>query len=182
MALQRPAGHRLTAADLGTGSGAIALSIAAERRSVDVWAVERSPEALAVARANLAALGMAAGGVRLAEGSWFEGLPLELQGAVDLLVSNPPYVAAHEQLDPSVADWEPIEALVPGPTGLEDYQVIVAGAAEWLAPGGVLVLEIGFAQGVAVPALAADVGLEPVVVHPDHAGHPRTVVARRPSA
>lgn len=168
------------AVDLGTGSGAIALSIAVERPGTEVWAVERSPEALAVARANLAGLGMAGRRVRLVEGSWFSALPDELVGGVDLVVANPPYVAEHEELPAAVRDHEPIEALVPGPTGLEAYEEIVAGAPRWLLPGGVLVLELGAAQGRAVRSLATAAGLVEVRVEPDLAGLDRVLVARRP--
>jgi len=176
----RPRDHRPVAVDLGTGTGAIALSIAAERPHTLVWAVDRSPDALAVARANLAALGMAGTCVRLAEGSWFEPLPTELRGKVDLLVTNPPYVAANEELPESVAGWEPTDALVAGPTGLEAYAVVVAGAVKWLAPGGVFVAEIGATQGDAVVALATAAGLADARVEADHAAHDRTVVAHRP--
>jgi release factor glutamine methyltransferase len=177
----RAAGHRHRIADLGTGSGAIALAVATERPGSRVWGVERSAEALAVARANLAGLGMAASGVTLQEGSWFDGLPAELRGELDLVVSNPPYVAASEPLDRSVVDWEPREALVPGPTGLEDHEVLVAGAASWLAPGGVLVLEIGATQGDDVVALLADHGFADPAVHPDLAGLDRVAVGTRPA-
>lgn len=170
-----------TVVDLGTGTGAIALSVAVERPRTLVWAVERSPEALAVARANLAGLGMAGSRIRLVEGSWFEPLPDELAGTVDLVVANPPYVAAGEELPPSVARWEPVEALVPGPSGLEAYDALVAGVARWLAPGGALVVEIGTGQGHAVAARAAAAGLADPRVVADHAGHDRTVVAHRPT-
>ena len=110
-ALDRPG----LAVDLGTGSGAIALAIAAERwPHVEVWATDRSPDALAVAGANLAGLGRRAAVVRLAEGDWFEALPEDLRGRIDVVVSNPPYVATDDPLPPEVADWEPREALVPG--------------------------------------------------------------------
>jgi release factor glutamine methyltransferase len=176
----RPDGHRPAVVDLGTGTGAIALAVATERPRTRVWAVERSPDALAVARANLAGLGMAGSGVRLVEGSWFEPLPDDLVGVVDLVVANPPYVAADEPLPPSVARWEPVDALVPGPTGLEAYDALVADVARWLAPGGVLVLEIGAGQGPAVVGLAAAAGLAAPRVVADHAGLDRTVVAHRP--
>lgn len=175
----RPDRHRALVVDLGTGTGAIALAIATERTGSRVWATERSADALAVARANLTGLGMAAGGVTMLEGSWFEPLPDELRGALDLVVSNPPYIAAHEALDPSVADFEPTEALVPGPSGLEAYEAIVAEAVAWLAPGGALVLEIGATQGSAVSALLDGAGFADVAVHPDHAGLDRTVVGVR---
>lgn len=169
------------AVDLGTGSGAIALSLAAERwPDIEVWATDASPEALAVARANLAGLGRRAGVVRLVEGDWFAALPDELQGRIDVVVTNPPYVAERDPLPAEVADWEPASALLAGPDGLDDIRRIVAGAATWLRPGGVLVVEIGETQGPAVLALAAEAALEAASVEPDLAGRPRALVARRP--
>lgn len=176
---RRDPDHRPTVVELGTGSGAIALSIAVERPGTDVWGTDVSPDALAVARANLGGLGMAGGAVRLSEGSWFEALPTDLTGHIDLIVSNPPYIAADEELDDSVRDWEPDGALVSGPTGLEAHELIIAHSVRWLAPDGVLVLEIGTAQGAAVTALARDAGFDPVRSVTDHAGHDRTVIARR---
>jgi len=178
----RGPGHRPLVADLGTGSGAIALAIAVERPNSQVWATDRSPDALAVARANLAGIGMAGRRVRLAEGSWFEALPSDGRGALDLVITNPPYVGAHEDLAPSVADWEPVEALVPGPTGLEAYDVLVREAATWLAPGGAFVAEIGATQGPSVQKRASEAGLSDVRIEGDHAGLPRVLVARRPSS
>ena len=175
-ALDRPG----VAVDLGTGSGAIALSLAAERwPHVEVWATDLSADALAVARANLAGLGRRAAAVRLLEGSWYAALPLDLRGRVDVIVSNPPYVAAADPLPAEVAEWEPASALVPGPTGLEDVEVIVAGAGEWLAPAGVLVVEIGDTQGAAVVSLAVAAGFREAEVRPDLTGRDRALVARR---
>jgi release factor glutamine methyltransferase len=169
------------AVDLGTGSGAIALSLAAERwPDIEVWATDASPDALAVARANLAGLGRRAGVVRLVEGDWFAALPDDLQGRVDVVVSNPPYVAESEPLPTEVADWEPTSALLAGPDGLDDIRRIVAEAATWLQPGGALVVEIGETQGPAVLALAEAAGMEPASIEPDLAGRPRALVARKP--
>lgn len=168
--------------DLGTGSGAIGLSLLAEmpRGSTEVWLTDASADALDVARANAAGLGIAAAGARFAAGSWFEALPEELRGAVDVLVSNPPYVAEGDPaLEAAVAEWEPAPALWSGPDGLDAVRVIVAGAADWLSPGGTLLLEIGTGQGAAVAALLAAAGLREVQVHADHAGHDRIAVARR---
>lgn len=166
------------AVDLGTGSGAIALSLAAERwPHVEVWATDSSADALAVARANLAGLGRRASAVRLTEGDWFDALPDALRGRVDVLVSNPPYVAAHDPLPPEVADWEPLDALVPGPTGLEAIERIVSGAPAWLAPEGTLIIEIGDTQGEPVLALARAAGFAKAEVRPDLAGRDRALVA-----
>lgn len=168
------------AVDLGTGSGAIAIAIATERKGTTVWATDRSPEALAVAGANVA--GNAAVGVRLAQGAWWDALPVDLAGEIHLVVANPPYIAADEPLDPAVAEWEPPAALVAGPAGTEDLALIVAGAPRWLAPGGAVVVELAPHQAAAVAALAADAGLVEVSVHQDLAGRDRAVAARRPVA
>ncbi len=166
--------------DLGTGSGAIALAAAAERwPDIEVWATDVSTDALAVARANLAGLGRRAGVVRLVEGDGYDALPDELRGRVDVIVSNPPYVAAADALPSEVADWEPRLALVPGATGLEAIEAIVAGAREWLSPTGALVVEIGETQAEAVVVLAVAAGLTDVQVVPDLAGRPRALVAHR---
>jgi peptide chain release factor 1 len=166
--------------DLGTGSGAIALSIAVERPGTEVWATDVSAAALDIARANLAGLGRPGRRVMLLEGDWFEALPADLLGTIDLVVSNPPYVASSDPLPAEVRDWEPALALVPGPTGLEAYERIVAGAIAWLAPGGALVLEIGETQGAPVTALARAAGFVSVAVHPDLAARDRAVVAVAP--
>lgn len=179
--LARHGDHDGVVVDLGTGSGAIALSFAVERPGTRVWAIDASPDAAAVARANLAGLGMAGGRVRIAEGSWFDVLPDDLRGTIDLIVTNPPYIADGEVLAPSVADWEPVQALISGPSGLEAYEAVLADARRWLAPGGAFVAEIGSTQADAVTALAVQVGLVDVSVHHDHAGHDRTVVARNPA-
>ncbi len=168
-----------TVVDLGTGSGAIALSIALEAPATRVWGTERSAEALAVARANLAGLGTLAGRrVRLAEGSWFDPLPPLLAGHIDLVVSNPPYVADGEVLPPEVQDWEPSDALRAGPTGLEDAQTVVKEAPSWLARPGTLVLEIAPHQAGDAAAMAHDAGFDEVEVRLDLCGRERILVAR----
>lgn len=176
-----PAGHdRHQVVDLGTGSGAIALSVAVEREAVDVWAVERSPDAAAVARANLAGIGRAATRVRIVEGSWFDPLPPTLRGAVALVVSNPPYVAPGDPLPSEVADWEPREALVPGPSGFEAIDRIVAAAPAWLVPGGALVVEMAPSQGEDAVAAAWKAGFAHAETRRDLAGRTRMLVARMP--
>lgn len=174
---------RAVVIDLGTGSGAIALSIAAECwPRVRVVATDRSADALAVARANLAGLGRRGTAVELIEGSWWDALPTSLRGSIDLVVSNPPYVAASDELPVEVSDWEPIGALVPGPGGLEALETILAGAGEWIRPGGWIVLEIGETQGDAAAALASAAGLTGVEIRPDLAGRDRMLLAQSPAA
>ena len=165
--------------DLGTGSGAIALSVAVEHPGTEVWGVERSPGALAVARANCTGLGRRARSVRLVEGSWYEPLPDALRGAVGVIATNPPYVADGEPLPADVADWEPPDALRAGPDGLDDIRVVVAGASAWLAPGGALVVEHAPGQAADVRRLAQDAGFDEVRTGVDLTGRERFLVARR---
>jgi release factor glutamine methyltransferase len=169
----------LVAADLGTGSGAIAISLVVERTDVEVWATDVSADALAVARVNLAGAGRPGSRVRLVEGSWFAALPAALRGRLDLVVSNPPYVGAGERLPAEVAEWEPASALVAGDSGTEAMEIIVAGAAWWLAPGGALVVELAPHQADTVSRRAVASGLEAVEVHPDLTGRARVLRARR---
>jgi release factor glutamine methyltransferase len=165
--------------ELGTGSGAIALSIARETQRTQVWGTDSSPAALAVARANLAGLGSGpATRVRLSQGRWFRALPDELRGRIDLIVSNPPYVAEGEELPPEVADWEPDHALVAGPTGLEALAEIVEEAPRWLSRPGVLVLEVAPHQATTILDLARQAGLTEVGARPDLQGRLRVVVGR----
>jgi release factor glutamine methyltransferase len=166
-----------TAVDLGTGSGAIGLSLAVEHVSLQVWVTDASSDALAVASANAAGLGRPGARVRICEGSWFDALPAELRGALDLIVSNPPYVAEDEELPAEVADWEPREALYAGPTGLEAVEVLVAGAPVWLRRPGALVVELAPHQADAALAMAEGADFE-ADVRPDLTGRLRVLVAR----
>jgi release factor glutamine methyltransferase len=168
-------------ADLGTGSGAIALALEAELPEADVWATDASDDALAVARANVAGAG--ATRVRLAAGVWFDALPSELRGRVDVIVSNPPYIAQHEvdDLPADVVAFEPWSALISGPDGTEDLAHIIEHAPEWLSPRGVLVCEIAPHQADAVLDLARRAGFVSVDVRPDLTGRLRVLVARRSS-
>lgn len=167
------------AVDLGTGSGAIGLSIASEVERAEVWITDASSDALAVARSNLAGIGRAATRVRALEGSWFSALPPELLGRVDVLISNPPYVANDDDVDEAVRRWEPASALFSGGDGLDDLREIVAGAEEWLVPGGSLVLEMAPSQVPIVLDLIERAGLVEGRSHEDLAGRPRAISARR---
>lgn len=167
------------ALDLGTGSGAIALSIATEVPGVDVWAVDRSADAIDVARANVAGIGRPGARVRLVEGDWYAALPDELRGGVDVIVSNPPYVADSDELPPIVRDWEPGDALLAGADGLDDIRRIVVGAPDWFRATGALVVEIAPHQADEVRALARDAGFGDVDIRHDLAARPRVLLARR---
>ncbi|MFZ9398822.1 MAG: peptide chain release factor N(5)-glutamine methyltransferase [Ilumatobacteraceae bacterium] len=167
--------------DLGTGSGAIGLSLADELPidNTEVWLTDASTDAIDVARANAAGLGRAAVNVRFAQGSWWSALPNELRGTFDVVVSNPPYIAVDDpEVDESVREWEPASALFAGADGLDDVRAIMAGAREWLKPDGWLVMEIGYRQGDAVLALAREFGLVDGEVRNDLAGRPRLLLTR----
>ena len=167
-----------TVVDLGTGSGAIGLSVLHESEvgSVIVHMTDASTDALDVARANGAGIGRAATGARFAHGSWFEALDVSLLGTVDVIVSNPPYIATgDDELDAAVREWEPVSALLSGSDGLDDLRIIVGGAHEWLRPGGLLVVEIGHTQGPAVKELYHVSGFTGVEVREDLAGRDRFV-------
>lgn len=172
------AGHDPTVADLGCGSGAIGLSIVAEVGTVDVWLTDVSEDAVTVARGNLAGLGARGTRGRLAVGSWFDALPIDLKGRLGVVVSNPPYIAAAEELEPAVADWEPSNALIAGPSGTEALDAIVDEAGSWLIDEGALVLEMSPWQTGAVAEQAASRFLEVEVVD-DLQGRARAVIARR---
>ncbi len=165
-------------ADLGTGSGAIALALDAELPDVVVWATDASPDALDVARANIA--GCAATRVRVACGSWFDALPDSLRGGLELVVSNPPYVADVELADlpAEVAGYEPHDALIAGPTGCEAVEHLLAHAREWMVADGVLVCELAPHQADAMTQLARETGYVEATVRADLAGRPRVLVAR----
>lgn len=175
-----PTAEQVRCADLGTGSGAIGLSLALElpRGRNEVWLTDVSADALDVARANGSGLGIAGGGVRFELGSWFEALPDHLRGSLHLVVSNPPYIAEGDpQVERSVHDWEPHAALFSGADGLDAVRELAAGASRWLCRGGALVLEIGAAQGGDVAALLQSAGWADVRIRADLAGRDRIASA-----
>jgi release factor glutamine methyltransferase len=161
--------------DLGTGSGAIALAVRKERPGCHVVAVDASARALEMARANAHALAL---DVELLESDWFSALPGR---RFDLLLSNPPYVAAN---DPHLAQgdlrFEPLSALAAGEDGLADLRRIVAAAPGYLVAGGWLLLEHGYAQGAAVRALLGAQDFVAIETRRDLAGQERITGGRLP--
>jgi release factor glutamine methyltransferase len=180
----------LVAVDLGTGTGAIALSMAVELEgAVTLWATDAEPDALALAAANRDRVGAvhpgAAERVRLRLGSWFEALPGDVAGGVHVVVANPPYVSEAEWavLDPQVR-LEPRSALVAeagsdGTPGMASVEAVLVGARPWLAPGGAAVVELAPGQAGPAADLATRLGYRDVRVVPDLAGRDRAVVGRR---
>lgn len=182
--LRGSAGRRpLAVADLGTGSGAIALSVAAEAVQhgagpVEVWATDVSPCALEVARANRALLDASTSArVHLLRGPWWEALPSRLRGRLDLVVSNPPYVAEADPVEEEVRAWEPGLALFSGPGGLLATEEILSKAPDWLARPGTVVLEVASARASESLELARRSGFGSELAS-DLAGRPRLVVGR----
>ncbi|MBL8328167.1 MAG: peptide chain release factor N(5)-glutamine methyltransferase [Rubrivivax sp.] len=152
--------------DLGTGSGAIALALAAHHAAAEVTAVERDAAAWAVAQANARRLELP---LRVLHGDWFEPVDLE---RFELIVSNPPYLAEDDPHLPALGA-EPRQALVAGPSGLEDLARLARGAARRLSPGGWLLLEHGALQAEAVSRLLREAGFKAVAHRQDLAGHLR---------
>ncbi|MEM7439183.1 MAG: peptide chain release factor N(5)-glutamine methyltransferase [Pseudomonadota bacterium] len=161
--------------DLGVGSGAILLTLLAEWPGAQGVGVDCSIDALGIAQANAAALGLA-DRVEFKEGSWFD----LVEGQYDLIVSNPPYVTEAEfaSLAPEVRDWEPTVALTPGGDGLEAYRQIAKDAAQHLNPGGRLLLEIGPDQAAAVMQLLSKAGFKDLDVTQDFDGRDRVISAQ----
>ncbi|HEY8104582.1 MAG TPA: peptide chain release factor N(5)-glutamine methyltransferase [Gemmatimonadales bacterium] len=162
-------------ADIGTGSGCIALSLAQEGRYNAVVAIDRSAGALALARTNRDLLGVA---IALLEGDLTSGLA---SASLDALIANPPYLtdAEYAALEPSVARWEPRAALVSGPDGLDATTRLLDDGRRVLRPGGWIALEVDAGRAQAVAALAGRFGWERVEVGEDLFGRERYVLARR---
>jgi release factor glutamine methyltransferase len=160
--------------DLGTGSGAIALALQRERPSARVWAVDRSAEALAVARLNGQAHGLP---VRWLQSDWLAGVPEDQR--FELIVSNPPYIPVDDPHMPALRH-EPRQALVSGLDGLDDIRTLAAQAPTHLKPGGWLLIEHGHDQSAPVQALLRQAGFDEVQSRPDLAGILRCTGGRWP--
>lgn len=171
-ALEEPFGRVL---DLGTGTGCLLVTLLAERPDAVGMGLDLSPEALAVAAENAARHGVA-DRARLAVSDWYA----KATGAFDLILSNPPYIAAGEMalLEPEVRDWEPRMALTDGGDGLAAYRAILGGAMPHLVPGGRIAVEVGAGQADAVLRIGAEAGLAPEGTRPDMDGRARVCVFR----
>ncbi|MFY2765471.1 peptide chain release factor N(5)-glutamine methyltransferase [Arenimonas sp. MALMAid1274] len=178
LALDRMPNNRpMRVLDLGTGTGAIALAIASERPLADVTALDASPGALEVARANAAEAGLP---VRLLLSDWYAAVAGDV---FDLLVSNPPYIADGDpHLRQGDLRFEPIAALASGSDGLDAIRVIARDAIAHLSPGGWLLVEHGYEQGAAVRTLFTAAGLDSVATERDLEQRDRVTLGRRAPA
>ena len=169
-----------TIVDVGTGSGAIALAVAAERPDASVFATERSAEALSWARRNSERLNLA---VRFTHCAYLDELPEDLAGEIDVVVSNPPYIARAEQgrLPVNVVEHEPHEALFSSDDGLTDIHRIAEDARNWLVAEGWIVMEIGETQGSAALAVLNDLGYRSASVDVDLTGRDRVAIGKAPA-
>ncbi len=169
-----------TVIDVGTGSGAIALALASERPTWSVIATDVSEDALEVARENRARTGLDER-VEMVRGHLLEPVKLDVF-PIDMVVSNPPYVAESErdEVGPGVLEYEPTGALFAGPDGLDVITELVPAAFDALRPGGYLLVEMGYRQGPAVTAIFEEAGFVDVSIRRDLGGRDRVVSGRRP--
>lgn len=171
---------RARVADLGTGAGSIAVTLAVRRPGLALHALDVSPAALELAAENARVHGVAQR-VEIALGDLARP-PRAWLGTMDVVVSNPPYVSESEwrTLEPEVRDHDPREALVAGPTGLEAYVALAPAARALLRAEGWLVLELGYGQADRVVAIVGDAGFSIVSIAGDLQGIPRVLIARSP--
>jgi release factor glutamine methyltransferase len=171
----------LRVVDLGTGSGVIGLSMAFElgAEAAHVWLTDASVDALDVARANMVGIGRAGANVRVVHGSWWNALPQDIAGQIDIAICNPPYIAQGDsEVAPDVHLYEPHSALYASDNGLSDLRTVVEGASSWLKKSGWLVLEIGYQQGAEVLAMMSASGFVGAEIKQDLSGRDRIAVGQ----
>jgi release factor glutamine methyltransferase len=181
LALLPPRTHEARwGADLGTGTGCIALALCQARPDLRVVAVDQSPAAVALARDNATQLGLA-DRAEIREGDFWEPIR-DLKGRLDFVVSNPPYIAREqlEELPVEVIDYEPTSALDGGPGGTAFYDLIIREAPIYLKPGGLLAMEIGLGQDESLIRVMNAAGFVDIATVPDLRGIDRVLTARRP--
>lgn len=162
--------------DLGTGSGAIAVTIACERPDAQIWAADISEEALAVAQANASALQAQ---VRFGQGSWYQAQPQPAPHSVDVIVSNPPYIDAQDpHLQQGDLRFEPQQALTDNHNGLSAFETIIAGAKDFLRADGWLLFEHGYDQGEAVRNILSQYKFRKIQTLADLAGLDRVTLGQ----
>lgn len=172
--------------DLGTGSGAILISVLAELENSIGFGTDISPKALLIAKEN-AVLNSVSSRATFLQGSWFKALdPADLEmmnesPLFDVIISNPPYITdtAMTQLDVGVLNYDPDLALSGGEDGLDAYRIIIGSAQAYLQPKGVVLFEIGFDQGQSVSKLLKQAGYHRICLEKDGAGHDRIISAMR---
>jgi release factor glutamine methyltransferase len=164
--------------DCGTGSGALLLTVLAERPEASGIGIDSSSAALAVAAANAGRLGLGAR-ARLLDRDWTRPGWADELGSFDLILANPPYVEVDADLAPSVRAFEPASALFAGPEGLDDYRVLIPQFPALLSPNGIAVVEIGATQAEAVGQIAEEAGFC-TVLRKDLGGRARALILRFP--
>ena len=177
LALGRELPDNACVADLGTGTGAIALALASEKPGWTVYAVDKFPDALEVARGNATRNNLDT--VQFLQGSWCEPLP---ESQLDMIVSNPPYIRSDDvHLDQGDVRFEPRTALASGADGLDDIRLITSQAREKLKAGGWLLFEHGYDQGASIWQLMLEAGFSDISTQTDLAGHDRVSLGRKES-
>lgn len=170
--------HTAAVADLGTGSGAIALAVAFERRHWQITAVDYSEQALLVAKQNAANLDLL--NIDFKQSNWFSAL--EPKNQFDAVIANPPYIADNDpHLQQGDVRFEPLQALVSSSKGLSDLQIIISQAILFLKPGGLLLVEHGYDQKSAVGSMLNDYGYDHVQCFQDWQGNDRVSGGKRKS-